>query len=190
MTADPAREVPGGGGPRLAPLEPGEWDDFLTRLVDATGGPEHALNVFTTLGRHPELFRRWIGFGGALLSGKLPARLRELVVLRTAVRTGADYEWAHHAPTAAGLGVGDEELAALRRPLADHDWAPEEGTVLRAVDEMHDTWTLSDASWSAVHALLGDAQAIELVMLVGQYHLVALALRTLRVEIERDAEPS
>ncbi|HMK99064.1 MAG TPA: carboxymuconolactone decarboxylase family protein [Acidimicrobiales bacterium] len=170
--------------PRLAPLEQAEWDDFLARLVDASGGPDRALNIFTTLGRHPELFRPWISFGGALLAGQLPGRVRELAILRTAVRSQADYEWAHHAPMAAELGVTEEELSAIRRPLADHPWSDEEGDVLRAVDEMHDTWTLSDGSWAAVHGRLGDAGSIELVMLVGQYHLVALLLRTLHVEIE------
>jgi alkylhydroperoxidase family enzyme len=173
-----------GDGPRLAPLEAGEWDDFLSALVDASGGPEHALNIFTTLGRHPQLFRRWIAFGGTLLDGQLPGRLRELVVLRTAARCRADYEWAHHEGSARRLGVTEEELTALRRPLADHAWPPDELVVLRAVDEMHDTGTLADDSWAAVHGLLGDAQSIELVMLVGQYHLVALVLRTLRIELE------
>lgn len=170
--------------PRISPLPQAEWDEFLARLVDATGGPERALNIFTTLGRHPDLFRRWVSFGGTLLAGQLEGRLRELVILRTAARTQADYEWAHHAPTATGLGVSEEELAALRRPLADHPWGADELAVLRAVDEMHDTWTLSDVTWEPVHRLLGDAVTIELVMLVGQYHLVALLLRTLRVEVE------
>jgi len=174
-----------GSRPRLAPLPRREWDDFLARLVDASGGPGHALNIFTTLGRHPELFRRWISFGGTLLSGQLPGRLRELAILRTAVRAQAEYEWAHHAPTAAQLGVTEQELAALRRPLADHPWADEERELLRAVDEMHDTWTLSDHNWAGVHGRLGDAGSIELVMLVGQYHLVALMLRTLHIEIEK-----
>ncbi|HAM03457.1 MAG TPA: hypothetical protein DCQ30_14715 [Acidimicrobiaceae bacterium] len=182
MTLDPDD---GGGGPRLAPLPPGEWDDFLSRLVDASGGPEHALNIFTTLGRHPELFRRWIGFGGALLGGQLPGRLRELVILRTSVRCRADYEWIHHEETARRLGVAPEELEALRRPLADHPWGHDDLIVLRAADEMHDTWTLAEESWAAVHGLLGDSGTIEFVMLVGQYHLVALALRTLRIEPER-----
>ena len=31
------------------------------------------MHIFATLGRaDPELFRRWLGFGGALLSGSLP----------------------------------------------------------------------------------------------------------------------
>ena len=44
----------------------------------------------------PELFRRWLGFGGALLAGTLPGRLRELVILRTAYRFDGAYEWAQH----------------------------------------------------------------------------------------------
>jgi alkylhydroperoxidase family enzyme len=172
------------GPPRLPPLRPEEWDDFLSRLVDASGGPDHALNIFTTLGRHPELFRRWVTFGGTLLAGTLPGRARELAILRTAVRCGAEYEWSHHATTAAKLGVGEDELDALRRPLDSHAWPDDDRALLRAVDEMHDTWALSDATWTTVHDRFGDAGAIELVMLVGQYHLVALALRVLRVEDE------
>lgn len=174
----------GGEGPRLAPLAAGEWDDFLIRLVDAFGGPDHALNIFTTLGRHTELFKPWVTYGGALLAGRLPGRARELTILRTSVRCQAEYEWSHHAGTAASLGVTPEELAALRRPIADHPWTTEDLALLRAVDEMHDTWTLSEGTWAAVHELFGDVGAIELILLVGQYHSVALALRALRVEIE------
>ncbi len=175
---------PSAGPPRLDPLPPDEWDDFLARLVDASGGPQRALNIFTTLGRHPELFRRWIAFGGALLAGTLPGRDRELAILRTSVRCGADYEWSHHAGTATALGVADEELEAVRGDLAAHAWSAEDLVLLGAVDELHDTWGLSDASWVAVHERYGDAGSIELVMLVGQYHLVGLALRTLRIQDE------
>jgi alkylhydroperoxidase family enzyme len=175
---------PPAGPPRLAPLAQGEWDDFLARLVDASGGPDHALNIFTTLGRHPELFRRWVTFGGTLLAGSLPGRDRELAILRTAVRCGAEYEWSHHAGTARQLGVSEEELAALRRGLDTHPWSGDDCALLGAVDEMHDTWALSDATWAPVHDRFGDSGAIELVMLVGQYHLVALLLRVLRVQDE------
>lgn len=184
MTVEPP-ESPA-GPPRLAPLRQGEWDDFLSRLVDASGGPDHALNIFTTLGRHPELFRRWVSFGGTLLAGTLPGRQRELAILRTAVRCGAEYEWSHHAGTARRLGVEEGELAALRRALDAHPWSDDDLALLRAVDEMHDTWALSDATWGPVHDRFGDTGAIELVMLVGQYHLVALALRVLRVQDEGD----
>lgn len=183
MSSEPAE----GAGKRLTPLAQEDWDDFLARLVDASGGPGHALNIFTTLGRHPELFRRWIAFGGSLLSGQLPGRVREMVILRTSVRTQADYEWVHHAATATQQGVSAEELGALRRPLADHAWSADDLELLRAVDEMHDTWTLADDTWSAMHHRFGDAGCIELVTLVGQYHLVALLIRTLGIAVEPGA---
>ena len=64
------------------------------------------MHIFTTLGRaDPELFRRWLGFGGALLAGSLPGRLRELVILRTAARFGGRYEWAQHIGLAEEQGV-------------------------------------------------------------------------------------
>ena len=172
------------GPPRLEPLPREEWDDLQVLLADVAGGPEHALNIFTTLGRHPELFRAFVAFGGALLDGRLPGRLRELAILRTAALCGADYEWHHHAPAAAQAGVADEEVAALRLPLSDHAWPAEDLVVLGAVDELHERWALADDTWAAVHGVLGDAGAIELVMLVGQYHLVALTLRSLRIAVE------
>jgi alkylhydroperoxidase family enzyme len=175
------------GPPRIEPLPPEEWDDLLVLLAEVAGGPEHALNIFTTLGRHPTLFRTFVGFGGSLLDGRLPARTRELSILRTAARCGAEYEWRHHAGAAAQVGVSDEEVAALRLPLDDHPWPQEDRVVLAAVDELHERWALADDSWAQVHGALGDAGTIELVMLVGQYHLVALALRTIRIAVEGDA---
>jgi 4-carboxymuconolactone decarboxylase len=177
-------ETAGGEGPRIVPLAPGEWSEFLVRLIDAFGGPDHALNIFTTLGRHQQLFQPWITYGGSLLAGDLPGRVREMTILRTSVRCQADYEWSHHEQTALQAGVDADELAALRRPLGDHPWDADDVALLRAVDQMHDTWTLSDGNWKAVHELFGDVGAIELIMLVGQYHAVALALRSLRIEVE------
>ena len=43
--------------PRIAPLPESEWDTTLTAATSAVG----PLNVLTTLGRHPELFKAWIG---------------------------------------------------------------------------------------------------------------------------------
>ena len=79
------------------------------------------MHIFATLGRaDPELFRRWLGFGGALLSGRLPGRLRELVILRTASRFGGRYEWAHHIEIGEAAGVTPAELAALGGDLDGH----------------------------------------------------------------------
>ena len=101
-------------GPRIAPLPPEEWDERLTRLLQASsGGIEEPMHIFTTLARAPELFRRWTAFGGALLFGTLPGRLRELVVLRTAARFDGPYEWAQHIELAEREGVSRAEIEAV-----------------------------------------------------------------------------
>ncbi len=116
-------------GPRLPPLAAGEWDEVLTRVLEnSPGGTDEPMHIFTTLGRaDPELFRRWLGFGGALLAGSLPGRLRELVILRTAARFGGRYEWAQHIGLAEVQGVTPAELAAVSDGEGAVDsvaWAP------------------------------------------------------------------
>lgn len=171
--------------PRIEPLPREEWDELLQALLSRSlGGAERPLNIFTTLARNPELFRRWLGFGGALLDGKLSARQRELVILRTAHHCDSAYEWAQHVQLARAAGVEDEEIEALRGPLAQGGWEGSDLLVLRAADELDSEGTISDSTWEALAGVFDDARLIELVMLVGQYRLVAMTLRTLRIQLE------
>ncbi len=174
------------GRPRIAPLPPSEWDEFLRGVLAAMpGGTERPMNVFTTLARAPQLFRPWIGFGGALLGrGRLSARDRELAILRTAHNCASGYEWAQHVVLAREAGVDDAEVAALRDDLDAHHWSGAERALLEAADELHASATLGDVTWGALSEVYDEAQLIELVMLVGQYHMVAFALNALRVQIE------
>ncbi|HEX6311673.1 MAG TPA: carboxymuconolactone decarboxylase family protein, partial [Acidimicrobiia bacterium] len=60
-------------GPRIPPLPPDERDTPVRELLDgagsATGLPgADAANIFATLARHPGLLRRWLPFGGKLLT--------------------------------------------------------------------------------------------------------------------------
>ena len=136
---------------RIEPVPPGQWDERLTRLLTASpGGTEEPMHLFTTLAHQPELFRRWLGFGGALLAGRLPGRLRELVILRTAYRFDARYEWAHHIELAEAQGISGAEVAALGGDLAALDWDPFERAALAAVDETKDAGAVSDGTWSVL----------------------------------------
>ena len=191
-------------GPRIPPLPAGEWDERLARVLEGSpGGTDEPMHIFTTLGRaNPELFRRWLGFGGALLSGTLTGRLRELVILRTACRFGGRYEWAHHIELAEAAGVTRTELVALGAGAGPADanasaagaaldalpWAPLERAALRAVDETAETGAVSDTTWDALAAQLGASELIELLMLIGHYLMLTTVLRSLRVELEPRAE--
>jgi alkylhydroperoxidase family enzyme len=174
-------------GPRLAPLPEDGWDQSTRELLapvprDADG---HVANVFTTLVRHPGLFRHFLPFGSHLLrDGRLPDRTRELLILRTAFHTRAGYEWGRHVPLARAAGVTDEEIRRVGTGPDSQGWTPADALVLRAADELHRDARLSAATWSALAADHDEAQLIEITMLVGQYHMVAFFLNSAGTRLE------
>lgn len=178
--------------PRIPPLPEDERDDIANELIALAAGPDRigmTPNIWTTLVRHPGLFRRWIPFGGKLLAGKIPLRDRELMILRTAWRCRAEYEWGQHCRVARAAGLSDAELLNIARGPDAPEWNEFEAALLRAVDELHDESCVSDETWATLVDGYDEKQLIELPMLVGQYHLVAFTMNTLRLEHEPGAEP-
>ncbi len=180
--------------PRIPPLPEGDWNGDVGRLLEAlpqgAEAPLGSYNIFRTLARHPDLFRSWVPFAGYLLTaGTLPPRDRELLILRTAVRCRSSYEWGQHARIALGLKIDQETVdRVLAGPKAD-GWTDHEATLLRAVDELHDTAHISDDTWTALARSYSDTQLIEATVLVGQYHMVAFALNAFGVELDEGLEP-
>jgi 4-carboxymuconolactone decarboxylase len=174
--------------PRIEPLPQAEWDERLTRLfADAPGGIDEPMHLFTTLARAPDLFRRWLGFGGALLAGRLPGRIRELVILRTAHRFNGRYEWAHHSELGQAQGITTGEMAALGGDLAAAEWTPLEAAVLAAVDETADEGEISGGTWATLARSLDEAELVEVVMLVAHYLMLSTVVRSLELPLEPSA---
>lgn len=142
------------------------------------------MNIFTTLARHESLLWAWLPFAGKLLAGKLDARDRELAILRTAYRCGCSYERGHHRTIGREIGLEEHELDAIEDDLEAADWADSDRLVLEVVDELHTENRISDSTWARMRERYTDAQLIELVMLVGHYHMVAFTLNALQVEVD------
>lgn len=173
--------------PRIPPLAGADHDEQARELLALAGGPAAgATNIFATFVRHPGLFRRWLPFGGKLLAGRIPARDRELVILRTGWLCRSDYEWAQHVRIARASGVSDAEIARVRHGPGADGWAPLDALLLRAADELHADACITDATWAGLTAHYDERQMIELPMLVGHYHLVAFTLNSLGVQVEDD----
>lgn len=171
--------------PRIDPLPEAEWDDRARELLGRVAVPGGTTtNIFTTLVRHPRLFRHWLPFGGALLTGSLPARDRELLVLRTGWRCGAGYEWGQHVPIGRDAGLTDDEIARIPAGPDAPGWSAADTALLRAADELHDDACITDATWAELAARYDTDQLVEIPMLVGQYHLVAFTLNALGVQLE------
>lgn len=170
--------------PRIPPLPDAERDARTSALLAdvAVSGP--TTNIFTTLVRHPGLFRRWLPFGGKLLAGRLPARDRELLILRTGWLCAAEYEWGQHVPVGRQAGLTDAEIARIQAGPDDPAWSEHDAALLAAADELHGDACITDDTWGKLAARYDERQLIEIPMVVGHYHLVAFTLNTLGVQRE------
>jgi 4-carboxymuconolactone decarboxylase len=174
--------------PRIPPLPTDQIAPDLLELgaFRRSGRPE-PYNIYRTFAYHPELLRQWVVFAdGIRFAGRLPARASELLILRTGWNCRSEYEWGQHVRWARAAGVTDEELSALCRDVSAHPWQANEAALLHAADELHVDATVSSSTWEALVAAYDEAEIIEIILLVGQYHGVSFLLNALRIERDVD----
>lgn len=172
---------------RIPPLPEADWSDRQREILVATSSTDEPArgNWYQSLVRHPELHRRWLAFGATLLvRGALPDRDRELAVLRTAWRTGAEYYWEPHVGLAREAGITSAEIEAVVAGPKDPSWHGHDRALLAAVDELLEDNVIRDATWQELAERYDDAQLIEVPFLVGHYVMVAFAMRSMGVELE------
>jgi 4-carboxymuconolactone decarboxylase len=167
LTTTPA-DAPRPGEPRIAPI--------------VTERP--TLNLFATLRHNRALATGFFALGEHLLQGgEIPARDRELVILRVGWRCGAEYEFSHHRSIALDAGVTAAEIDRV----ADVDlgaWSVEDAPLIALADELCATTSVSDAAWQALASRFDDAAMLELMMLAGFYRMVSGVLNGARVALE------
>jgi AhpD family alkylhydroperoxidase len=188
----------------------GEADrDLLRRPINLFRALAHnpdGLRAFHGVGE-------WIRYGG-----QLDPRLRELAILRVGYVTSCAYEFSHHVRVGREFGLTDADIELARRPAGVDpgvegtvvegtvvEGTVVEGTVdagtvdagaadaaaavvLQAATEITEDLGLADATWQRLAGLLGDAGAVELVLVVAHYCAVVRVLNSLKVDVEPEYE--
>lgn len=168
---------------RLPPLPADQWDEATQQALSAMRGAD-TNNALSTLAHHPALAKAFLRFNiHLLMSSTLPARIRELAILRVAHRRECAYEWSHHVSMAKDAGITDGQIDAVKRGEAADEF---DRTVLGAVDELDEKSQLSDATWQALGERLNDQQRMDFVFTVGCYALLAMAFNTFGIQLEHD----
>jgi alkylhydroperoxidase family enzyme len=168
--------------------------EIVSDLIDAqaSADPEADMRamlanlpeIMRTMLRHPELFARQTDIGMLLLgSGALPARDREIAILRAAWLCGAPYEWGEHVIIAKKQGVTPAEIEAIVTGPQAPGWSDHDRAILRAVEELRADAMISDATWATLAIRFDERQMIELPILIGQYHTVAYYQNSLRLRL-------
>jgi 4-carboxymuconolactone decarboxylase len=150
------------------------------------------LNIFRMLANAETVFRPFLRFGDALLADlELNGLLRELAILRVARLTPhADYEWVQHVAIARTVGGSDEQIAALERDDIEAGcFDAAQRAVLRFTTEVVRDARASDETFAELGALLPPRQIVELLLVIGQYMMLARVMATLELELDEPAAP-
>lgn len=171
--------------PRLLPIPRDQWTDEVRDLLDPEGRGGPVLNLYATLAHHPVFYRpRAVQSAYIRLGSTLTDRAREILILRIGWLCGSEYEWAQHVRAARRIGMTDEEIRAIAIGADAPGWDPFEATLIRATDELHRAATVSDATWQSLSERYGTPELIDLVITVGGYRMVSIALNTLGTQLE------
>jgi len=175
--------------PRIAPLSESEWDGETREVLDGLRREGRVYNIFATLARHPKLLKRWLVFGNHILSkSALPAREREMVILRMGWLCRAEYEWGHHVAIGKQAGLSSDDIRRVAAGPDAFGWDPFEAALLRAVDELHEDSFISDSTWKALAGRYDTQQLLDLIFTAGQYTMVSMALNSCGVQLEEGYE--
>ena len=155
-------------------------------IYDSIAGTRGSvLNVFTALLNSPDAAEA-AGNLGAYLRYRSPLDpgSREIAILTVARELDVAYEWAHHEPVGREVGVRDEVIESIRSGRAPMGLPAKEGVFAQAAKELVRNRKLTDRTYQAVEHLIGPAQTIDLIVLVGYYSLLAGVINTLDIELD------
>lgn len=174
--------------PRIPPVQDDEATAEQREILAASAARARPpLNIQRTTAQYPELARARQAFTRHVMSDtSLPARERELLILRTGWNCQSEYEFAQHTRFGRSVGLNDAEIRRVALGPDADGWAPFDATLLRAADELHDDAFISDPTWHALAERYSVRQLLDVVFTVGQYHIVSMALNSFGVQFEPD----
>ncbi len=169
--------------PRIEPVSDEEATEEQREILAAAG--RSPLNVQRTIAQYPELARSRQAFTNHVMrQTSLPAREREILILRTGWNCQSEYEFGQHSRFGRSVGLTDDEIRRITLGADADGWDEFDATLIRAADELHNDAFITDQTWNALAERYSTKQLIDVVFAVGQYHIVSMALNSFGVQFE------
>jgi alkylhydroperoxidase family enzyme len=168
----------------------------LIAYADANKLPDDAKEAFDRLPRKLNIFRMWanaatlfrpgLRFGNAILTReKLPADLRELIIMTVARLEGGIYEWVQHVPIAANAGCRAEQIAALEAlKFDDTSFDARAKAMLKLTREVVRNVRAEAVTVEEAKKHFSAQEIVEIVLTAGFYMTMARMTETTRVDVD------
>jgi len=145
-------------------------------------------DVFSVFHINSRLFWAWLFFASRLMpGGRLPARDREKIILRTAWNCRSRYEWGQHVDIALRVGVSDEDIVRVSQGPAAFD-DPRDRAQMQACDDLFRGQIIAATTWQQLSAHYDEKKLIEIVILIGHYQMLAGFLNSAGIALEAQTE--
>jgi 4-carboxymuconolactone decarboxylase len=175
---------------RIMPLQPPYDADTAATLQKwmTPGSAVEPLALFRILQQNPQLSERLRSVGAGILgkSSRLGIRDREILIGRVCARYRCEYEWGVHvAAFSNAAGLSPEAIAATVAGTAtDPAWTVSDRRLIRLADELHDSARVSDELWEELAQCYSNAELLELISIVGFYHLISYVANASQAPLE------
>lgn len=184
-----------GTGERLSLLDEGRLDDRHRAAMDELRVlPNYVARLpldpfFATLAHSPDFFAGYMALGVTVATrSALPARARELAILRTVWLCGAPYAWGEHVYATRERLLSAVEIERIVVGSGGPGWGDLDIAVLRAAEELHAGAMIADATWEVLAVHFDERQLLELPILVGHYVMTAFLQNSIRTRLTEHGE--
>ncbi|HUK41047.1 MAG TPA: carboxymuconolactone decarboxylase family protein [Candidatus Acidoferrales bacterium] len=157
--------------------------DGIAQSRGAVGGPWLALL------HSPELAQRTAHLGSYVrFESGLDHKLVEFTALVAARELDCKHEWAAHVGHGQKAGIPMETIRAVYQKKGTESFSLEDAQIVSFVREMLHSHRVSEPTYQAIYARLGERGIVELTATVGYYAMLACTLNTFDVYTAKPPE--
>ena len=179
-------------GDRFRPLTYGELTPEQKTMADhVLAGERGTLNgPYNVFLRSPEMGDLAQQFGAQMrFHSSLPKMLNEFAIILTARFWNSEYEWSAHKRAALAVGLDAAIVNAVATGQRPAKMDADEQILYNFANELLSTRAVSDASFKAARDRFTERGLVDLIGVIGYYHLVAMLLNVDRYPLPEGTQP-
>lgn len=155
-----------------------------TRVIPAVSDAGHLVGPYDALLRSPEIgiLLAEVGNGLRRMTGLSP-RVLEVAVLAVAEHWHCDFEWVVHTGVARELGIPEDIIATAQAGGVPDLPAEDERMAFECARQLLRTGSIDESTFTMARKVLGDEGAVDLIVFVGHFCVIAFVLDTFEVAL-------
>jgi alkylhydroperoxidase family enzyme len=132
------------------------------------------------------------GFHGVInclmFRNKVPARARELIILRIGWRAGSEYVFCNHVRISRDLMIPDEQILGVRDPQQCQAYSNTDRALLRLADELHEHAEVTGATWAVLEKAFAHDELVELLLIGGFWRMTAGFVKSAKIPLDEGVQ--